>query len=220
MHYHAEVILPANVNAAGIPDLITDLLSEYNENNSEGCNQFFDWLVVGGRWAGTKLEATLDKQKLEAFKERLMEMEVKVHGVVAGKQSLLPEFIEPVDKLWREMFPDAGQHCTLFEHANDKYDSTSLISGDICTLDKLPLDFTAARVIFAAPIDGEWRITGMYVREIWNGECHQKTEWDGRIMSAVAAFDQHIANYKDSYKAQISIENLQDWIAVTIDYHS
>src|SRR5262245_27782076 len=109
MHYHLEVILPPVDN---VEQAIGQILEPFDENGKDedghrNSHAFWDWYVVGGRWAGAKLQAMLDPKKLEEFNAELTKRKVTVSGIQAGKQELSPASQIPmVDALWNEFFPD------------------------------------------------------------------------------------------------------------------
>ena len=106
MHYICEIIMPPTDN---VEEAVTKAMKEFDENyrDEDGDTSeyaFWDWWLIGGRYSGHKYP----KDQLEAFYAELQKREVKVSGVICGKQSLLPEFIPVVDKLWAEMVPGFG----------------------------------------------------------------------------------------------------------------
>lgn len=219
MHMHLEVLMPPTDN---IEEALEKIMQPFDESGSdEDGNQnqhtFWDWYQVGGRWAGAKMEAKLGKDRLASFNKALTEREVTVSGIQFGKQTLQPASqIEMVDALWREMFPDSNLTvCPLFDHA------PKVIEGDVCQLSEVPDGLTAERIIIAGPEfnDGtKFRAEYMISDEIWNGVMHVKTQWDGQFKTAINAFKEKIKGYRDDYREKRIPKD--DWIVVTVDYHS
>src|SRR4051812_29260376 len=118
MHYVAEVLIPPTENIPEAIKQVFDSLRRRDENDEPyDIGDWWDWYVIGGRWSGNKLLATLDPKKLEEFEETLQGMNLTVAGLVAGKQELRPVSQEvQVDALWRETFPGRGDKCLLFKH--------------------------------------------------------------------------------------------------------
>ena len=236
MHYHLEVVLPASVgrDEQAIKDAIASVLDEYNENGreeNEGRNRhgFWDWYVIGGRFAGTKQMAQYDTDALRKFCEWAESVPITVAGVRAGKPRLEPASqIATVDAKWNEMFPrEDGKlvACPLFDHSNDKYgrDGSSTIEGDISR----PGDSKAvkcARVIFAGLTyhDGQWQEpfgpAFMLAEDEWNGKNHMPIRWDGTIGDALKQWLEHLDRMSAAYVEKVCPTD--DWICVTVDYHS
>lgn len=220
MHYYCEIIMPPTND---VETVVGQILAPFSENNEESRHQFWDWWVIGGRFAGQKFQAKLDAKKLSAFYDELKTREVTVSNLTAGKQELKPASQIPmVDSLWNEHFPESnGKPCPLFNHSNDQYKSDSLIAGDICRLDEVPLGLELSRVIFAAPNynGSEIKATFMVTDDIWNGVNHEKTDWKGTIGDALEKFKSKCTSgYTDAYKERVTPQG--DWLAVTVDYHS
>ena len=91
MHYHCEIIMPKTKD---ISKSIEEIMLPFSENNEESedhsGHSFWDWFVIGGRWAGTKEKCTYNAESLEKFYVKLQENKVTVSGIQAGKQSLEP----------------------------------------------------------------------------------------------------------------------------------
>lgn len=58
----------------------------------------------------------------------------------------------------------------------------------------------------------------MLSEDSWNGVNHQKSDWDCTFAQAVVKFTEKLENYRDTYEATIRPQD--DWLVVTIDYHS
>ena len=223
MHAIVEIIMPPTGDVEGA---IEKIMAGYDENggdeeNGPSKHAFWDFYVIGGRFAGAKLKSSLGNEKISKFYKVLRDAKVTVSGFTAGKQELQPASqIPAVDAMWREFFPDSGiDVCPLFKHSNDQYDSGSLLVGDICTLAELPPEHKAERVLFGGwNDDGELTAKYMLSDTMWNCTNHQKTAWDGVIMSAVNEYTASLDGYKKEYKEKNSPKH--DWLVVTVDYHS
>jgi hypothetical protein len=220
-HYHLEVIIPPNTDPETV---VKQVLAPFDENvdDEDKSNPFWDFYVIGGRWAGTKQEASLDKAKLGEFHAWMTETKVKVKGLQCGKQELADAAtIKRVDAKWCEMFPNAGPHCLLFNHSNDQYSSKDTLPGDICRVGDCPKELTAARVIIAGPSyknDGTYEAGYMLCASIWNGVTYQDTKWDGKIATAIEEYNRRVATYREDYAAKCRVTS--DWQTITVDYHS
>lgn len=216
MHYHCEIIMPPTDD---IESSVEKILAPFDENKEErDSSEFWDWWVIGGRFAGDKALAGLDCEKLEAFYAWLRESKVMVSGMVCGKQALSDAAtVAKVDAKWREMFPGAGRHCPLFKHSNNQHKEH--LPGDIMRLADLPNGVTCARAIIA----GTWRdeglqAAGMLQYECWNGVEHVRTAWDGTVKTALEHHAERIKHYRAEYREAVSPQD--DWLVVTVDYHS
>lgn len=220
MHYHLEIIMPPTDDVEG---QITNIMAEYDEKAEStddfdaNPHAFWDFWVIGGRWAGRKLEATLDSAKLERFMDELKFRKVTCSGFQAGKQSLSPESQIPmVDALWVEYFPESGVSvCPLFAHSNDQYDSSSNLPGDICKVSEVPENLSCSHVLIARESyrkDGTYAAATMRQTSVWNGCNLEKTDFDGTVKQAVCDFNEKIPNSERHIK--------DDWLCVTVDYHS
>lgn len=226
MHFHCEIIMPpVKDQKAAIAQIMAPFCECPKDEDDEdlSSHRFWDWYVIGGRWSGRKLLHQIGEEKISAFQKMLSEMGITVSGFQAGKYSLQPASqIPTVDALWRDHFPDCGfDVCPLFDHSNDQYSSDSIIPGDLMEFSKIPPDLTASRVIFSAPhfSDGSrYEATFMVQEEFWNGVNHEKTNWDGTIGSAIAAFNEKAEMYSEDWRNRVMPK--PDWLVVTIDYHS
>lgn len=225
MHYRAEIIMPPTDD---VEQAVNQIMAPFYEG-ADGSDdyvsehRFWDWWQIGGRYSGAKLTDSYDKSKIEAFYEWLRSEEITVSGLIMGKQEISPSSqIEKVDKKWNEIFPlESGQivPCPLFAHAGLRLD------GDILPLSK-SLNATAHRVIFAAPgLDlhtktyiAPLRVTFMLQREAWNGVNFENTAWDGTVQTALEEFKNQNQLLNDEYKENCFPKN--DWLVITVDYHS
>ena len=225
MHYHCEVIMPPSNN---IQETLAEILAPFDENKcgDEDAlgHDFWDWFVIGGRWAGSKEMCKHDPAKLEQFYKDLKEAKVTVSGFRCGKQEISPSSQIPmVDKMWNNMFPtDNGEviPCPIFAHSNNQYDSNDFLSGDICRADQIPERLTSERVIIAGPsYDGsKMEANFMLCRDQWNGVNHMPIDWDGLVKSAVEKFVEKLKERSAEYAEKVTPK--PDWICVTVDYHS
>lgn len=226
MHYHLEIVLPPDHE--NLEEAVAAVLAPFDENVEENRQPFWDWWVIGGRYAGQKLLAGLDQSKVTEFYQWMKDEGVTVSGFVAGKQELSPkDQIPKVDAKWREMFPQSKQEtCPLFNHSNDQYGRVgeSTIRGDISKLGESPADLECERVIFAGR---EWEDDGwtgrirpvfMLSRDWWNGVNHLNSDWDGKVSTAIERWRKHMESYAHRYR--LIHEPNDEWIVVTVDYHS
>jgi hypothetical protein len=224
MHHHCEIIMPPTDD---IEAAVTAILKPFDEDpdaNEEDVRlgtPFWDWWVIGGRFAGMKFQSTLNAEKLKAFHAELAKRKVTVSGLTCGKQELNPSTQIPlVDGLWRDYFPDTKGPCPLFSHSNDQYNSKDLLPDDVMRFWAVPNDLKVARVIFAAdPYEkGETSPTFMLADSIWNGCNFEETAWDGTFADAVERFKTKHKHYAADYVERITPKD--DWLVVTVDYHS
>jgi hypothetical protein len=229
MHYHCEVIMPKTKDIQG--DL-ESILAPFQENMGEDEDvewiserySFWDFWVIGGRWAGTKETCIYDKDKIDAFYAELEKRNVTVSEVQCGKSELSPASQIPmVDELWCAFFPtETGEivPCPIFAHSNNQYDSDTCIACDICCLEELPKTLTCSRVIIAGPdFDGN-KVEAKYMLcdDMWNGVNFVPVTWDGKITTALEMFKEHLSTYAEKYKQKYTPK--PDWLCITIDYHS
>lgn len=219
-HEHNEIILPP---VADVEKAVAQIMSPFNERSDDEDHDprgaFWDWYQLGGRWSGCKTEAALDPEAIAAFNAWLHAEKVMVKGMVCGKQELADATtIAKVDAKWREMFPGAGEHCIMFQHASPGNRGT--LPGDICTLAELPERLNAFRVIIAGPLnDGSGlEAVDMISDSVWNGVRHVKTAWDGKVVNAVDAWRKTLELYSDSYRKNNTPQ--PDWLVVTVDTHT
>jgi len=225
MHYHCEVIMPPSSNIQATLEAILDPFDENKRDDEDASGHaFWDWFVVGGRWAGSKESCRYDPSKLEQFYKDLKAAEVKVSGLRCGKQELSPASQIPmVDKMWNDLFPTENGEitpCPIFAHSQNQYDGNDLLACDICRVDEIPETLKCHRVIIAAPShDGATtEAKFMLCDGQWNGVNHMPINWDGLAKTAVNQFIEKAATYREDYAAQITPK--PDWLCVTVDYHS
>ncbi len=215
MHYHLEIIMPPTDDVEGAVKMI---MEPFDENGSEDEDHdtkhaFWDWYVIGGRWAGAKMLDKFGREKLSDFHKMLSEKKITVSGVQAGKPTLQPaEQIATVDAMWREAFPDSGfDVCPLFDHYKDDV-------GDVMKLGELPATLCSHVIIagpgYSCPIEAHYMVSDA----IWNGVTHVATAWNGTIEAALAEWDKKLDSYREEWR--ITHTPSPDWLVVTVDYHS
>lgn len=218
MHSKLEVILAPNLD---VEKTVEEVMAPFDENASDSeeysGHGFWDWYVIGGRFSGDKLLAGYDQDKLKKFYELLSERKVTVSGVICGKETLQPESQRGmVDALWNEWFPPEDGvpvACPLFDH------SPKVLSSDIAPLCNC-LDMTAHAVLVVGP---KWTGEGVEAsflihRNVWNGVVYLDVDWDGKIGSAVEKCKKRLGNAKPDFAAARMPQD--DWLCVTVDYHS
>lgn len=213
MHYHLEIIMPPTSDVAAAVKKIMAPFCEHSRDE-DSLPPFWDWYVIGGRWAGEKLRVRLGKDKLEAFWAAIKAANVTVSGLQAGKPTLSPASqIPAVDALWREHFPGTTEACPLFDHCGES------VVGDICALSELPDGLTASRVIVAGP-DYQDVISAQFMAQesFWNGVDHVETKWDGTVHGALVDYAEKLSAYQQEYAEKNTPK--PDWLLVTVDYHS
>jgi hypothetical protein len=215
------MILPPNTE--DIEQAVKDVMDPFCEYNEENYKAFWDWYVIGGRFSGAKTMAKYDKEKMKEFTDWLQEEKVTVSGLVCGKQSLQPSSqIAKVDAKWNELFPqeDGKQEpCLLFSHSGKEHD------GDIGTVgtDK---DSSPYRVIVAGPSyetetedwTGPLKAHYMAEQEYWNGVNWIDSQWQGTIADAIQIHHEKLENRKEKVAELMTVTD--EWITVTVDYHS
>jgi hypothetical protein len=215
MHYHLEIIMP---HTNDIEEQIKKILEPYYEGNEDpdkSHHAFWDFWTIGGRFSGSKLMAQFDEDKLQAFYDELNKHKITVSSIQCGKQEISPASQIPlVDKLWQKYFPETDNMCPIFKHSNDQYDSNDLICGDIITVENIPERLTASRVIIS---DGE-KASFMIERDYWNGVTWNDTSWNGKVLSAIKLANEEFKHYNE--RAQERYIPKDNWLVVTVDYHS
>jgi hypothetical protein len=209
-----------------IPEAVASVMKQFDENDEDARHTFWDFYVLGGRWAGDKLMARFDKDRLAEFQQWLHDEKITVSSFKSGKDELSPASqIPKVDAKWNEMFPqETFQPCQVFKHSNDQYghNGSTMLPGDICPLSEVG-PAMCQRVIFAGPSLADGTYTGplmakyMLCQTEWNGVNIIKTGWDGTIASAVESCLDYYKMYDDSYRETITPHD--DWLTVTVDYH-
>lgn len=217
MHYHLEVIIPAD--RKDISGDIEQILKPFNENEDENKHAFYDWYTIGGRFSGEKILQALDKKKLDKFYKDLNKEEVKVSSFRAGKETLAGKEHEiKVDELWLKHFPDSKTKCPIFDNYNDKY-KNSLSYPDVMKVGDIPEKLTAARVIVAVPKYDEDNLVAETMLEdsYWNGVSWNDTKFDRKVSTAIKKHNDSFKNAEEKYKEKRIVTD--KWITVTVDYH-
>lgn len=228
MHVHCELLIPPTQDVEGAVAAVMERFGE-NRSDEDGC-EFWDFYVIGGRFAGNKLIAKYDPEKVEAFCAWLKAKKVTVSGLQCGKQELSPPSqAVVVDAKWNEMFPcDPPIPCPFFAHSNDQYgkDGDGTLPGDIVRLGDVPARLRVGRVViagrsfdsdsddFTGPLEAKF----MLCEEEWNGCNHMSIQWDKSVAGAVEQYRESLARCKPEYAAKAMPTD--DWLAVTVDYHS
>jgi len=231
MHYHCEIVIPPTAN---IEESLKSVMAKFDENLEESEDYsskyaFWDFWVIGGRWAGHKLLAQYDPKQIDEFYAWIDSEKITVSGWQAGKHELSPATqIPKVDAMWNQMFPSAIPiKCPLFRHSNDQYGKglAGSLPQDVMRLGDVPERLGCSRVIFAGPSyesrtkanTGPLEAKFMLAEDAWNG-CIMKVDWDGKLKTAVEKCRDHFKNYNPDYIEQVLPKD--EWLAVTMDYHS
>jgi len=230
MHCHCEIVIPPlhsrELDEEYITAAVSAVMSPFDENRDDEDSRgiaFWDWYVIGGRWAGAKLMERLGKDRIDAFYEWLRNEGITVYALNMGKEELSPaKQIPMVDDKWTEMFPEAAGPCPIFRHSNDQY--REFLSGDIATIADTPRTLKCARVIFAGHgfTENEWggalEPKFMLSESVWNGYNYMPISWDGTFGAALNDYLKTLDVMAPEYvQAMTPTEN---WIVVTVDYHS
>ena len=85
---------------------------------------------------------------------------------------------------------------------------------EIC--DKVGVDYD--KVTEYATYDDRLGAQTMHLKDIWNGVSFQKTEWDGKLSTALEMYNKQLSSYSEPAREQYTLRD--DWIVVTVDYHS
>ena len=208
-HEWLEIIMPG---CDDIEVAIATILKPYNlnESNPDGDYRFWDFYDIGGRFSGRKLRENLDQERLDKFGAAMDELHLTVHGVQWGKPKLEPASQqEQVDRLWQEFFPDCPvKACPYFQHAGP-----SLV-GDVLFLSEVK-DAHPFRLIIA---NSEGRVVYRLEKKIYNGTIFQETDWSGSLREGLGKFEEYASVFTPEYRAEVTPQD--DWLVVTVDYHS
>ncbi len=233
MHYQCEIVMPPTED---VESAVASAMRQFDENGPDDeehdtRHTFWDFYTIGGRFAGAKAMAGLDQEKVQEFRNWLVSENVTVSGLQFGKQELKPASqVAKVDAQWNEMFPpESGDPvaCPIFKHSNDQYgrNGSGTIGGDVCRLgDATRVE--CSRVIIAGPSyvpdtsehTGPLEAVFMLCDSQWNGVNHMDVKWDRKLTSALEQHKAKLENYRSSYAALIT--PVDDWLAITVDYHS
>lgn len=233
MHCHLEIVMPQTSDIEAAVGRIMEPFDENRTDEGDGGrgHAFWDYWTIGGRWAGQKLMAGLDQEKLAQFERWMQDEKVTVSGLRFGKDELSPASqIAKVDARWNETFPSLGgsSRCPMFQHSNDQHAEGlgGTIQGDVQRLSDVAARLECSHVVVAFPsygrkllYDGPLKAAWMIQESAWNGLNHVRSEWDGTLSQAVA-------KYRESLSTRAVPEYLavatprDDWTVVTVDYHS
>lgn len=228
MHSHLEIVMPPTND---IPKAVESILAQFDEYDADNHNSFWDFWVIGGRWAGTKHMARYDEAKIQKFMDWCKAEKITVSGLVSGKEELSPASqIPKVDAKWQEMFPSSPPiPCPIFRHSNDQYGrgDRATLPDDVAPLGDVARTFKMSRIIIAMP---PWRSDPseepeppsaefMLTDTEWNGCNHMPIAWDGTLGAALAMYQDKLKySHNEAYKAHATPKD--DWLVVTVDYHS
>ncbi len=242
MHEHLEIVLPYGTE--DIEVAIESVMGAFDESGADNYLPFWDWYVIGGRFAGEKAIQKYDPAQRQAFLDWCIAENVTVSSLQCGKQKLQPASqIAKVDAKWNEMFPsDVMVACPLFQHSNDPYgrDGKGTLSGDISPLRSVKR-VKCSRIIFAGPSyesetksgirfsdfvsksetssrTGPLEAVFMLALEVFNGVNFMEVRWDGTIGDAIEKFEKLLTHMSESYREVMTPTD--DSITVTVDYHS
>jgi len=220
MHYHCEIIMPKTKDIENDVEKLMSPFSENNKDEEEALQPFWDWYQIGGRWSGAKEMCSYDSNKLDDFYKALNDNKITVSGLQCGKQEVSPASQIPiVDKLWNEFFPtENGEmtECPVFKHSNNE---DSVLSCDICLVEDIPDDLKCCTVIIGGPGYNNELLPQFVMRDsVWNGVNHMDIDWDKNVKTAINMFKEKTKSYRKEYIEKVTPKN--DWICVTIDYHS
>ena len=213
MHHRMELIMP-HIAKEKIAKTVESIMAPFWEDN-ESNYSFFDYYEIGGRYSGDKIVDSIDPDQLKQFFKELNDRKVTVSSVVFGKETLMPEIQAPmVDAVWREMFPGKGNICPLFSHSGQGQSE-----ADICTLKDLPTETKAGCVLIAGSYkDKKPEAVYLVHKMTWNGVSWINSFWDGKVRTALDAWISEVKTYSDDYKKAMTPTD--DWLVITIDYHS
>lgn len=223
MHTHLEIVMPPtdDVKAAVGQILRPFQVEGIDRLASYSRYRFWDFYVIGGRYSGAKLLAMFDSERRKEFDAELQRRGVTVSGFTCGKQELDPASQIPmVDRLWVEFFPNSPiKACPLFSHYNDQYIHSDGFP-DILRIEDMPQSLEAGHVIVAAfdPVDEGFEAEYMVEEFVNNGVTLFKTGWDGLVASALADHKERLKKCHPKMEERCTPKD--DWLVVTVDYHS
>lgn len=218
MHFHCEIVMPQTTDVESAVAQVMEPFNECGDDEDRSSYPFWDWYVIGGRWGGAKMEATIGYDSIKEFREELRARDITISGLQAGKPELNPTSqCELVDALWSERFPEHAGPCPLFAHSNN---NRSTLPGDIAPLASCPLSLTASRVIIAGPanVGDGLRPEFMVSDEIFNGCNYERTTWDKTLGGALTLHRKRLERYTADARAKV--DPAPDWLVVTVDCHS
>lgn len=206
-----------------IDERVAEIMAQFDENaqgEDRSTGAFWDFYSIGGRMAGVKRRSKVPKEKLKAFYDELNARNVTVSGLQWGKPELNPpEQRGMIDALWREMCPESGlDFCPIFKQGSGI--DAAEYEGDVCPYREIADDFRCEHVIFAALDykDERYEAHQMFQASLWNGVTWQNTTFDGTWACAKALHAKEIALVVEGYRMKYTPTD--DWLVVTVDYHS
>lgn len=226
MHCVCEIVIP--------PPPLSCAPEERSEHivRSVGCvmerfcredspDAFCDFYVIGGRFAGNKLLASCDPQKLEAFYSWMETESITVSSFIAGKEHLDPPSQQAkVDAKWNELFPsDPPVACPIFAHSNYPFAAgiASALPGDVMPVADVSPAHTCRRMILAAPSynnetqDHDGPLAAIFTLK--HGGVSGHPTWDGTLLGALEL-------YRQSCTQPVAKQTpTAEWLTVTVDYH-
>jgi hypothetical protein len=220
MHSLLEVILPPHLD---IETAIATALKPFDENEDDDIRYkpFYDYYIIGGRYAGSKHQSLIGRDRIDKFVEGLAAKGTTVSNIRFGKQELQPASqAAEIDAMWREAFPESPlKVCPVFAHFDAQPEADDLGLQNVMKLQDTPAHHECSRVIFVGDFHaGEVEATYMLQRDFWNGVTWMETTWNGTIEHALAMFNHHLGKMGDEYRKANTPG--PDWNVVTVDYHS
>ena len=222
-HYHLEIIMPPtdDVDAA-----VTKIMAPFNENPPEEAKvdslpPFWDFWQIGGRWTGAHDPSYIPEDDPRNHETCFLCGGTGFRRDDAGEKARErdPTYTcngcgtyDNETKAWKHILPTPGVAI--------KWPTQWVrFGGDVAKFGDVPDDFTAARVIFAAPnYKDELAATSMFSDKIWNGCNRERTTWNGTFLGAIRLHRDAIKHYSDEAKERVT--PYLDWLVVTVDYHS
>jgi len=203
MHYRMEILMPPTQD---VEAKLQEVLKDFSENNEESRNAFYDYFIIGGRWSGKHNMDGFGQDKLDRFYAELTENKVTVSSIQFGKQKLSPSSQIPfVQEIWNKYFPG---ECPVFDHYTG--------GGDIITWKEAQTkDITCLRFLVT---NKDFEPEYMTMDSAWNGVSWIETKWDKTVKGAFQEYTEKMSRYKEEYR--IENEPKDDWLLVTVDYHS
>lgn len=228
MHVHLEVLVPPTDNPV---DDVETLLKPFDESaeDEEGYSRytFWDWWVIGGRWSCSHLLADIGKGRMDKFVEEMPKY--KVSGVqTAGGLYEVP--VEPdgvrdeLLELWKVHFPEYAEQCP-FWGLTDQYDRGGR-PNDIVPAGSISKSLTCSQLLIGWRPKETIRPLLMLQDDFYNGVSWQDSAWDGKVLASIEAHNEKTRARKDGaregwweeYGSRQVVG--EDWLAVTVDYHT
>lgn len=233
MHYTCEVVVPPFDDKDELNKFISEILKKYEEGYKDEYgysynHSFYDYFVIGGRFSGRKQKTMLDDEKLDKFYEELKNRGVTQSSVVFGKPTISPSSQIPmVDALWHEYFPEwQGKHCPVFQHSGDEDNLDIMTLGEFKKHTELrEMESSTVAIGFLGygedADDDSVGTPNLYTllhTSIWNGTNIQDTTFSGKVLEAIDLHNTNLSRAYSWYREQATPTD--DWLVVTLDYHS